>query len=148
MRWLAFSICVCASGGMRTLGVEPMDPESRNDETGRFGNLKGHGWCGYVSHPVVSGFVTPCTVDHRAPLSRGLLQARTLEWVAIPFSRGSSWPRDRTLVSCMAGRLFTVWAPRKAQKAILLHTENLQVQNEKANPEKMTFMHKGVFILN
>ena len=75
---------------MRTLGVEPMDPESRNDETGRFGNLKGHGWCGCVSHPVASGFVTPCTVDHRAPLSRGLLQARTLEWVAIPFSRGSS----------------------------------------------------------
>ena len=34
----------------------------------------------------------------------GILQARTLEWVAISFSRGSSRPRDRTQVSCIAGR--------------------------------------------
>ena len=34
----------------------------------------------------------------------GILQARTLEWVAIPFSRGSFQPRKRTLVSCTAGR--------------------------------------------
>jgi len=40
----------------------------------------------------------------------GILQARILEWVAIPFSRGSSWPRDRTQVSCIAGGFFTVWA--------------------------------------
>ena len=31
----------------------------------------------------------------------GILQARTLEWVSIPFSRGSSWPRDQTGVSCI-----------------------------------------------
>ena len=37
-------------------------------------------------------------------------QVRILEWVAIPFSRGFSQPRDRTQVSCIAGRLFTVWA--------------------------------------
>ena len=36
-----------------------------------------------------------------APLSVGILQARILEWVAIPFSRASSWPRDRTQVSCV-----------------------------------------------
>ena len=34
----------------------------------------------------------------------GILQARILEWVAISFSRGSSWPRNRTPVSCIAGR--------------------------------------------
>ena len=33
----------------------------------------------------------------------GISQARTLDWVAIPFSRGSSWPRDPTRVSCIAG---------------------------------------------
>ena len=38
----------------------------------------------------------------------GILQARTLEWVAIPFSRGSSRPRDRSQVSCTAGRFFTM----------------------------------------
>ena len=37
----------------------------------------------------------------------GILQARTLEWVAYPFSRGSSQPRDRTQVSHITGRLFT-----------------------------------------
>ena len=40
----------------------------------------------------------------------GIFQARTLEWVAISFSRGSSRPRDRTQVFCTAGRLFTIWA--------------------------------------
>ena len=40
----------------------------------------------------------------------GILQARILEWVAIPFSRGSSRPSDRTWVSCTAGRRFTIIA--------------------------------------
>ena len=37
----------------------------------------------------------------------GILQARILEWVAFPFSRGSSQPRNQTQVSCIAGRFFT-----------------------------------------
>ena len=40
----------------------------------------------------------------------GISQARVLEWVAFPFSRGSSQPRDRTQVSYIAGRFFTSWA--------------------------------------
>ena len=44
----------------------------------------------------------------------GILQARILEWVAIPFSRGSSWPRDWTQVSSIAGGFFTIWATREA----------------------------------
>ena len=40
---------------------------------------------------------------------------RLLEWVAYPFSRGSSWPRNRTGVSCIASRFFTNWAIREAQ---------------------------------
>jgi len=42
--------------------------------------------------------------------AHGILQARILEWVVIPFSRESSWPRDRTQVSCIAGGFFTIWA--------------------------------------
>ena len=42
-----------------------------------------------------------------------ILQVRILEWDVIPFSRGSSQPRDRTQVSCIAGRFFTVWATRE-----------------------------------
>ena len=44
----------------------------------------------------------------------GILQARILEWVAMPFSRGSSWPRDQTQVPCTAGRFFTIWITREA----------------------------------
>ena len=49
----------------------------------------------------VRPFATPWTVH-------GILQARTMEWVAIPFSRGSSQPRDQTRVSCIPRRFFTI----------------------------------------
>ena len=45
----------------------------------------------------------------------GILQARILEWVAIPFSRESSWPRNWTQVLCTVGWFFSVWATREAQ---------------------------------
>ena len=51
----------------------------------------------------------------------GILQARILEWVAIPFFRGLSWPRDWILVSCIAGRFFTIWATREAPEICLPH---------------------------
>ena len=54
-------------------------------------------------------FVTP--VDYTL---RKILQARILEWVAIPFSRGSSQPGDRTQVSYIAGRFLTRWTTREA----------------------------------
>ena len=46
----------------------------------------------------------------------GILQARILEWVAIPFSRESYQPRDQTQVSHIAGRSFTSWATKEAQE--------------------------------
>ena len=45
----------------------------------------------------------PTLCDHMDYTARGILQARILEWVAFPFSRGSSQPRDQTQVSCTAG---------------------------------------------
>ena len=51
-------------------------------------------------------------MDYSPPSSslHGILQARTLEWVAVPASRGSSWPKKWMCNSCIAGRLFTAWA--------------------------------------
>ena len=43
----------------------------------------------------------------------GILQARILEWVAISFSRRSSWPRDWTRVFHIVGRCFTIWATKE-----------------------------------
>ena len=51
--------------------------------------------------------VSPGTAARQAPLFMGILQGRIVEWVAMPPSRGSSQPRDRTGVSCIAGGLFT-----------------------------------------
>ena len=42
-----------------------------------------------------------------------IFQAGILKWVSIPFSRGSSQPRDQTEVFCTAGRFFTIWATRE-----------------------------------
>ena len=42
---------------------------------------------------------------------------RIMEWAAYPFFKGSSWPRNQTRVSCIAGRFFTNWAIREAWKA-------------------------------
>ena len=46
----------------------------------------------------------------------GIVQARIMEWVAFPFSRGSFQPRDQTQVSYSAGGFFTSWATREAQE--------------------------------
>ena len=58
-----------------------------------------------------------CLAMDRNPLCfsvNGIPQARILEWVAIPFSRGSFQLRDGTWASCIAGGLFTFWATREA----------------------------------
>ena len=62
----------------------------------------------------ISDSVTPWTVAHQAPLSMGILQARILQWVAVPSSRGSSRPRDQTCVSyvsCIGRQVLLPLAP-------------------------------------
>ena len=51
----------------------------------------------------------------------GILQARILDWVAIPFSKGSSQPRSRTQVSCTAGRFFIIWVTREAHLCLSIY---------------------------
>ena len=73
------------------------------------------GMCVCVSCSVVSDSLRPHGLYSSSGSSvHGILRARILEWVAIPFSRGYSWPRDQSQVSCMAGRFFTIWTTRKA----------------------------------
>ena len=59
---------------------------------------------------------TTWTVACQVPLSTRTLQARILEWDAMPTSRGSFQPRDQTQVTHIAGGFFTIWATRKAQE--------------------------------
>ena len=60
-----------------------------------------------VSRSVASDSAHPWIVNPPGFSVRGILLGRILEWIAIPFSRGTSQPRDQTLVSCIAGRFFT-----------------------------------------
>ena len=63
-------------------------------------------WCPTLCNPMNCSL--PASSIH------GIFQARILEWFAISFSRGSSWPRDWTWVFHIAGRLFTIWATRES----------------------------------
>ena len=51
----------------------------------------------------------------------GIFQARILEWVAIPFFKGSSQSRDQNQVSRIAGRFFTIWATREVWCQLARH---------------------------
>ena len=66
-----------------------------------------------VKVKVAQSHLTLC--DSMGYTVHGILQARILDWVTFPFSRGSSQPRDQTQVSRIAGRFFTSWATREAQ---------------------------------
>ena len=62
--------------------------------------------CVCVGGSVMSDSATPGSLPGSSVL--GVVQARMLEWVAIPFSRGSSQPRDQTQVFHIAGKFFII----------------------------------------
>ena len=91
-----------------------------------------------VSCSVVSNSLRPHGLQPGSSV-HGILQTRILEWVAIPFLRGSSQPRDQSQVSRIAGRFFTRWVTREAEMgtlgnlrkpkdflAVILHTRLLE----------------------
>ena len=77
-------------------------------------------------------------VDRRV---HGILQARKLEWVAYPFSRGPSWPRNQTGVSCIAGGFFTSWAIREACS---IHGTSFKVNVKSAHHSLLNPVHHAL----
>ena len=79
----------------------------------------------------------------------GIFQARILEWVAMSSSRASSWSRDQTWVSRMAGRCFTVWAwPGRLHGERPPATAQSSVNKNKINIDwVLTLSGKGLSIL-
>ena len=72
-----------------------------------------------LSHTVLSDSCKPMDCSPPGSSVHGIFQARILEWVAISFSRESSWPKDQThvsCVSCIAGRFFTLWQADETQR--------------------------------
>ena len=74
-----------------------------------------------VSCSVLPDFLWPHGLKPTWLLCHGIFQSRILEWFSISFSRGLSQPRDQTLVSCTAGRFFTIWATREALTCVKTH---------------------------
>jgi len=68
----------------------------------------------------------------------GILQARILEWVAMPSSRGSSQPKDRTQVSRIVGGFFTIWATNEAHGLNCIPPKFIMFQPDPPTPQIMT----------
>ena len=102
--------------------ISPSDEYSRwiSFRTDWFGTSQNNIWTHFhgTSESESCSVVSDSTVH-------GILQARILEWVAVPFSRGSSQPRDWTGVFCIAGGFFTNWAIREALSLPLVSTLSL-----------------------
>ena len=105
----------------------------------------------YSDSEVAQSCPTLCDpMDSSQPSSsvHGIFQARILEWVTISFSRRSSWPRDRTRVSRIVGRRFTIWATWIIQSIKKKKKSNYQnIQEEVILPNsycetKITFITK------
>ena len=85
----------------------------------RFTRGWGESWCSELG-PVISeseklkwkSHLTIC--NPMDSIVHGILQARILEWVDFPSSRGSSWPRNQTGIAWFAGGFFTSWVMREA----------------------------------
>jgi len=90
---------------------------------------------------------TLCDPMHCSPADysvHGILQVRILKWVAISFSRGSSRPRDWTQVTCIAGRIFTVWASKTTFPTA---PENLLPQSQNAKENRGNLVNNCCFHL-
>ena len=102
-------------------------------------------------HSVVSNLCNPMDCSLPGFSVHGILQARILEWVAIPFSRESSLLRDWTWVSWFAGRFFTVWTPRGAYLYVWKYWSRNKKRhtifmNSKFNMVKKSILHNSFLI--
>ena len=86
--------------------------------------MNGNEYVHVLSH--VWLFATPWTV---ACQSTEFSRPRILEWVAYAFSRGSSWPKNQTGVSCIIGGVFTSWNTREAPENVHTHLDQVLSRN-------------------
>ena len=111
---LTFSLCVCLGWKWVSCREHIYGPY--------FFNSLNHSMSLKVRVLVTQSYPSLCDpMDCSPPGSsvHGILQVRILEWIAIPLSMGSSWSRDWTQVSHIAGRFFTGWTPGKPLSILL-----------------------------
>ena len=119
--------CVACSRGSSQLGIGPAFPVIPSLQADSLPLSYRGSPCHYrytVTNLIDRLCLTLC--DAMDYTIHGILQARILEWVAFPFSRGSSQHRDQTQASRIAGRFFTCWATREAHHYISVANEVAQ----------------------
>ena len=79
--------------------------------------------CAVISRSVMSDSATPWTAANQTPLSMEILQARILEWVAMPSSRGSFQTKDQIQLSCIADRFLTIHQRNPSKR---IHLKGIQ----------------------
>ena len=114
MRCCAVLSCAVMANSLWTHGLQP----ARLSLSMGFSRQE---YCSGLPCPPLQGIFLTQGLNPGLPHCRRILyrrshygSPRTLEWVAYPFSRGSSRPRNQTGVSCIAGGFFTSWATREA----------------------------------
>ena len=100
-------------GDLPNPGIKSGSPALQVDSLSSEPPGKPHIYMYELSCSVIPTLCNPMDCSLSGSSVHGIHQARILEWVVISFSRGSSQPRDRTWVSHIAGRFFTIWATRK-----------------------------------
>ena len=96
---------------------------------------------------VSDSFAIPRTVPWQAPLSMGFPRQEYLQWVAISFSRGSSWPRDHTRISCIGRWVLYHWATWEALSTSLWWVKPM-LHNLACKSPSQWFSFSRTFFLN
>ena len=132
-----YVLCVLSlsvlSNSLRPYGLQPPGSSVRGDSPGR---KTGVGSCFLLQEIFPTQGLNPGLLQCRQILYQLSHQGspRILEWRAYPFSRASSWPRNQTGVSCIAGRFFTVWATREAQTPRYLMAKKTTKKKKNTQP--------------
>ena len=134
--------------GLQNQGSEEVETKF-NEVTGTF-NDNGSVLCSLSCVQLCD----PKDCSPQVPLSVEILQARILEWVAMPSSRWSSQPRDWTWVSCIAGRFFTMrislylsmlWRHREElEESLCLYLSGILLDGITVNPKSWIRSLKGL----
>ena len=129
------SVCVCAVCAVCSLTLcNPRDCSPPGSSVHRVSPGENAGVC---CHTLLQGIFPTQGSNPRLLHCKRILyhlshqgSPRILEWVAYPSSRGSSWPRNRTGISCIASGFFTSWATREAPESVLLFLNTSLTRNQ------------------
>ena len=127
LKWLSMLVYICAVCSVTQSCLTLCDPVDCSPPGYPWGFFRQEYWSG-LPCPPPGDLPNPGIKNPGLPHCKLILyhlshqgSPRMLKWVACPFSRGSSWPRNPSGVSCMAGGFFTSWPTREVHAYIYIY---------------------------